>query len=206
MAVLRGMGFKEDIGIGLTNKKAVATIELQSRPRGLGLGADRKILEKINQLKKNQKKDANNNSDEKELCYENGACVLIEKGRYCDLYGKIQSIDEDLARITVVLAIGKKDQTPISLSQYNVKLVTEKEYIKYSKYVNKTIATKLEKESNEQMMENYTKNGSDSRRHRDKSEDKPEHRKHDDHSDEERHHRHHHHHHHHKSHRHHRHK
>ena len=166
MAVLRGMGYKEETGLGITNKKQANVFVPESRPRGLGLGADRKILEKINQLKRNLKQAGIDEKDD--LCYEKGAFVLIEKGLHQDQYGTIESIEEDTARLTVSLAIGgtNRKKEVISISQYNVKLVTEKEYLKYSKYVNKSKAERVEKETSEQLMKDYHRNDSDSKRHR----------------------------------------
>ena len=152
MAVLRGMGYKEDSGLGMSNRKHVDVFVPETRPRGLGLGADRKVLEKINQLKRNLKKSGINEKDD--LCFEKGAFILIKKGPHRDLYGTVQSIEEDLARITVSLAIGgtNKKKEVISISQYNVKLVTEKEFLKYGKYVNRSKAEKIEQETSEQLM------------------------------------------------------
>ena len=39
MAMLRGMGWKADVGIGKTNRKVTQAMEINIRPRGLGLGA-----------------------------------------------------------------------------------------------------------------------------------------------------------------------
>ncbi|CAF1319943.1 unnamed protein product [Rotaria magnacalcarata] len=168
MAVLRGMGYKEDAGLGISNKKQVDVFVPSSRPRGLGLGADRKILEKINQLKRNLKKSGIDEKDD--LCFEKGAFVLVEKGLHQDLYGTIESIEEDVARLSVALAVGgtnRKKET-ISISQYNVKLVTEKEFLKYSKYVNKSKAERVEKETSDQLIKDYYKqdNTNDHKRHR----------------------------------------
>ena len=192
MAVLRGMGYKEDSGLGITNKKQVDVFVAETRPRGLGLGADRKVLEKINQLKRNLKKAGINESDD--LCMEKGACVLIEKGPHADMYGTIESIDEDVSRLTVALAIGgtNRKKEVISISQYYVKLVTETHFLKYSKYVNKSKAEKVEQETSEQLMQNYGRrtddpprssssakdDDDDDRRHRHRSSDR--HRRRDD--------------------------
>lgn len=160
MAVLRGMGYKEDAGLGISNKKQVNVFVPETRPRGLGLGADRKILEKINQLKRNLKQAGIDEKDD--LCYEKGAFVLIEKGLHQDQYGTIESIEEDTARLTVALAIGgtNRKKEVISISQYNVKLVTEKEFLKYSKYVNKSKAEQVEKETSDQLMKDYHRKSS----------------------------------------------
>jgi len=155
MAVLRGMGYKEDVGLGISNKKKIDVFVPETRPRGLGLGADRKILENLNKLKRNLKQAGIDEKDD--LCFEKGAFVLIEKGPHQDQYGTIESIEEDTARLTVSLAIGgtNKKKEVISISQYNVKLVTEKEFLKYSKYVNKSKAEQVEKETSDQLMKDY---------------------------------------------------
>ena len=176
MAVLRGMGYKADTGLGISNKKQANAFVPESRPRGLGLGADRKILEKINQLKRNLKKSGIDEKDD--LCYEKGAFVLIEKGLHQDQYGTIESIEEDTARLTVSLAIGgtNRKKEVISISQYNVKLVTEKEFLKYSKYVNKSKAEQVEKETSDQLMKDYQRKSNhhekEHKRHRSSKKDR----------------------------------
>lgn len=173
MAAMRGMGYKEDIGLGISNKKSVNVFVPECRPRGLGLGADRKILEKINKLKRNLKQAGIDEKDD--LCFEKGAFVLIQKGPHEDQYGTIEFIEEDTARLNVSLAIGgtNRKKEVISISQYNVKLVTEKEFLKYSKYVNKSKAEKVEQETTNKLMRDYqqgSKNNDDrqrdSKRHR----------------------------------------
>ena len=186
MAVLRGMGYKEDAGLGISNKKQVNVFVPESRPRGLGLGADRKILEKINQLKRNLKQAGIDEKDD--LCYEKGAFVLIEKGLHQDQYGTIESIEEDTARLTVALAIGgtNRQKEVIYISQYNVKLVTEKEFLKYSKYVNKSKAEQVEKETSDQLLKDYHRKSShhhpekEHKRHRSSKKDDDEGDDHDD--------------------------
>jgi ribosomal protein S4E len=132
MAVLSGMGYEKDSGLGKSNKRKIDVFVPETRPRGLGLGANRKTLEKLNQLKHNLKKSGINENDD--LYLEKGAFVLIQQGSYHNSYGTIDSIDEDLARLNIILAMNDTNE-PISVSQYNVKLVTEKEFLKYSGYV-----------------------------------------------------------------------
>ena len=165
MAVMRGMGYKDNQGLGISNQKQIDVFVPQTRPRGLGLGADRKILEKLNHLKRNAKKTGIDEKDD--LCMEKGACVLITNGPHSDQYGTVESIDEDVTRLTVALAIGgtNKKKEIISISQYNVKLVTEKEFLKYSKYVNKSRAEQVEKETSDELMRNYH-HQDDSKSHR----------------------------------------
>jgi len=59
LAMLRGMGWKAEEGIGLKNKRVVEMREPEVRPRGLGLGAERPqsnkdILPPSNQKKKSK--------------------------------------------------------------------------------------------------------------------------------------------------------
>jgi len=191
LAVLRGMGWKDNSGLGISNKKQVDVFVPQSRPRGLGLGASPEILEKINKLKRNAKKSGIDEKDD--LCYEKGAFVKVENGIHKGLYGTIESIDEDTARLTITLTVGggtNKKKEPISISQYNVKLVTETEYIKRSRYVNSDKAEKVEKETADKLMKDYRHSDyDDHKRHRPSSSSRHENghdndRKHRHHHDE----------------------
>ena len=131
MGVLLVMGYEENSGLGATNKKQVDVYVAEIQSHRSGLDADWKVLEKINQLKQNLKRAGIDERDN--LCMERGACVLIEEDSYTDLYGNIESIDEDVSGLTVALAIGGTDKWKevISISQYDVKLASEKEFLKY---------------------------------------------------------------------------
>ncbi|CAF3057529.1 unnamed protein product [Rotaria sp. Silwood2] len=78
MAVMRGMGYNENTGLGKSNKKQVDIFQPEIRPHGLGLGADREVLIKINKLKRNLKEAGINENDD--LYFEKEASVFIEKG------------------------------------------------------------------------------------------------------------------------------
>ncbi|CAF0794648.1 unnamed protein product [Rotaria sordida] len=121
MAAIRGMGYNENIGLGKSNKKQINIFNPEIRPRGLGLGADREVLVKINRLKRNLKEAGINENDD--LYFEKGAFVFIEKGSYSNLYGTIVSINEDLNRIDVKLTTNDDINEIISISQYNIKLM-----------------------------------------------------------------------------------
>jgi len=60
LAMLRGMGWKKDEGIGLRNKAVVQMKEPELRPRGLGLGATKPNTDSNNT-------DSKNNSSSKKL-------------------------------------------------------------------------------------------------------------------------------------------
>uniref|UniRef100_A0A0R3S4F4 G-patch domain-containing protein n=1 Tax=Elaeophora elaphi TaxID=1147741 RepID=A0A0R3S4F4_9BILA len=116
LAVLRGCGWQEGEGIGKTNKKVVPLRISSRRPKGLGLGASivsestNKDLdsdgEKLNNLKKT-------------------ALVKITGGIYRNLYGRIESFDEDNASVIVRLAVDGKN---IRVNHYAVIVVSNEEY------------------------------------------------------------------------------
>lgn len=78
--------------------------------------------------------DKSKDKDEDVLTFKKGAYCVLTKGVNKDLYGVIEGLDEDNARVMVKLTLSGKIVTQ---SQYSVKLVSKKEYNKYSKYLNK---------------------------------------------------------------------
>lgn len=158
-AMLRGMGWKEGDGIG-KNKKFVSTIDAVIRPKGMGLGADKSLVQNLNQTKQNKQKD-----DENVLIMKKGSFCLVEKGSSKGLYGIVESIDEDNARVLVKLSISSNT---ITVSQYNIRLVTKKEFEKYSKYINKAKVDeyKMEEEKKKQQSSSSSRNGSSYSSHR----------------------------------------
>ncbi|KAM9855369.1 G-patch domain and KOW motifs-containing protein [Aulostomus maculatus] len=131
LAMLKGMGWKKGEGIGRTFKQDVKPIEHQLRPKGLGLGADRSAIKDLEPTKhRRPPKPGEERDKEEELVMGPGGCVLVESGAHKELYGKIEGVDPDNARVVVKLAIGGKT---VTISQYSIKLVGRKEYDKYSK-------------------------------------------------------------------------
>ena len=63
-------------------------MEAVLRPKGMGLGADRKQAQNLNDSKKggNSKK---NDEEDGELRLKKGSCCLMEHGTHKDLYGKV---------------------------------------------------------------------------------------------------------------------
>ncbi|KAK3608339.1 hypothetical protein CHS0354_030794 [Potamilus streckersoni] len=139
LAVLRGMGWKEEEGIGKTNKRSVVPVDAVLRPKGMGLGADRSQANTLNASKVGGGKS----EVEEQLVLKKGTHCFIQKGSNKDLYGMIEGIDEDNARVMIKLALSSK---VVTVSQYAVKLVTAKEFNKYSKYLNKGKADKYKEE------------------------------------------------------------
>ncbi|CAH1783638.1 unnamed protein product [Owenia fusiformis] len=179
MAMLRGMGFSEEEGIGSSSKRKVKPIEVNIRPKGLGLGADRsalKTIEETNMGKKDEK--------EEKLILGIGAYVVVTGGANRDLYGKVEGIDGDQGRVVIKLALSGKS---VSLSQYIIKLVSSKEYEKYSKYLNKGKSDKYKDDGHGKSSKNKDTDSdsqsNDSHKHRDSS----KHRDSDKHRDRHRH-------------------
>ncbi|XP_076597319.1 G-patch domain and KOW motifs-containing protein [Chaetodon auriga] len=144
LAMLRGMGWKKTEGIGRTFKQDVKPIEHQLRPKGLGLGADRSAIKDLEPSKRQRPpKPGEERAKEEELVMGPGGCVLVESGAHKDLYGKIEGVDPDNARVMVKLAIGSKT---VTVSQYAVKLVGRKEYDKYSKDLSRLSKAHKDKE------------------------------------------------------------
>uniref|UniRef100_A0A9J2Q2I1 G-patch domain-containing protein n=1 Tax=Ascaris lumbricoides TaxID=6252 RepID=A0A9J2Q2I1_ASCLU len=130
LAVLRGCGWKEGEGIGMTNKR-LCLITTKEAERSLGLGAD------INMGRPNGKKVSSNdgeNSDVRPL--KKSSYVKITGGAYRDSYGKVQSFDEDNASVIVELAIGGNF---VRVSEYAVMVVSSKEYERDAKCISRYI-------------------------------------------------------------------
>ncbi|KAJ4921318.1 hypothetical protein JOQ06_022682 [Pogonophryne albipinna] len=109
IAMLKGMGWNKEEGIGRTFKQHVMPIESQLRPKGLGLGADRAAIKDLEPTKHKRPP---------------------KPGAHKELYGKIEGLDPDNARVVVKLAIGGRSAT---ISQHAVKLVGRTEYEKNCK-------------------------------------------------------------------------
>lgn len=121
-AALRGMGWSEKGGIGLTNKRSCAVVEPELRPKGLGLGA---AFGKKKQKTGEADQGENDSKKDDSLRYVKGAYVEILNGKYKDEIAQIVSFDDGLNRILVKLV--DIDQT-VSLLQNFTRLVSKSEY------------------------------------------------------------------------------
>lgn len=119
LAVLRGMGWKPDKGIG-KNAKIVEPINPVLRPKGMGLGAD-----KVNKPVKTESKE--------ELVMKKGAFIKVVSGQNKGFYGKVEGFNDLPGRIIVRLTL---QNDVISISENLVMLVTSNEYNKNSKILN----------------------------------------------------------------------
>ncbi|KAK3540244.1 hypothetical protein QTP70_028430 [Hemibagrus guttatus] len=145
LAMLKGMGWNQGEGIGRTFKQDVKPIEHQLRPKGLGLGADRSAIKDLQPSgpKRPPKPGEQRDKDDEGLVLGPGGCVLVQTGAHEDLYGKIEGLDTDNARVVVKLAIGGK---LVTISQHSIRLVPQKEYDKYSKDLSRLSKAHKDKE------------------------------------------------------------
>lgn len=120
MAILRGMGFKEDDN----KKKDLILDEPMVRPKGMGLGADKMLIPKP--LLIAPKKD-------ELLEIKKNAFIRIIAGKHKNLYGQIEGLDDHAGRVIVKLALGGGFE---SLNEFMVHPVTKEEYLKFGKVLN----------------------------------------------------------------------
>ncbi|XP_038638509.1 G-patch domain and KOW motifs-containing protein [Scyliorhinus canicula] len=148
LAMLRGMGWKEGEGIGRTFKQDVKPLEHQLRPKGLGLGADRSLIRDLEEARPQRAlKPGEEKRAEEPTGLVAGSLVQIEKGPHKCLYGKIEGLDTDNARVLVKLALGGK---VVTVSQYNVQFVKRREYERYSKDLSNSVhSSKVGRSSSE---------------------------------------------------------
>ena len=126
MAMLRGMNFKPDEGIGGFRKAKIDCIEPVMRPKGLGLGATRAPTNSNSENK-------NGESDKKEkLVLNKGAYVQITSGTNKGKYAEVDGLDEQNAR--VIVRIKKSDS--ISVSENIIQLVSKRDYEKGKNVLN----------------------------------------------------------------------
>ncbi|KAK4875455.1 hypothetical protein RN001_011877 [Aquatica leii] len=124
MAMLRGMGWNEGMGIG-KNNKTIKVIEPPLRPKGMGLGASCA-------LKKEQSKPAVD-KDGKELILHKGSFAKIIDGKKKGCYCEVQGFDEEAGRVIVKTSL---DGLILTLNEFLLVPVTKEEYSKSSKVIN----------------------------------------------------------------------
>ena len=127
MAILRGYGFKEEEGIGKTNKKSVH-LSVPVRRKNVGVGA--KAVE--------NKVDYSNTDPEEDLkTLKVGSRILIEQGHTRGRYGIVESLDPDNSACYVKFAIPGKTRGLVKVSEFNLRIVPRKEYEVKAKVLSK---------------------------------------------------------------------
>uniref|UniRef100_A0A1Q3G114 Putative dexh-box splicing factor binding site n=1 Tax=Culex tarsalis TaxID=7177 RepID=A0A1Q3G114_CULTA len=154
MAMLRGMGFKEDPAKKKDKDDGKLPDGPVMRPKGLGLGAERAPKDASKQIIPPAKDEV--------LAMRNGAFVKVLTGRQKDAYGTVESLNEDTGRVMVKFAIGGNRDY---VNEYLLQLVSKAEFDQYGKVLNKE---KYEE------YKNKTTNPVDQRRQEQKEESPPE--------------------------------
>ncbi|KAK5644980.1 hypothetical protein RI129_006280 [Pyrocoelia pectoralis] len=124
LAMLRGMGWTEGLGIGKNNKK-IKMVEPPLRPKGMGLGATHSY--------KDQKAKPALDKNGKELTLCKGSFAKITDGKKKGCYCEVQGFDDEAGRIIVKTSL---DGLILSLNEFLVSPVTKEEYEKSSKVIN----------------------------------------------------------------------
>ncbi|XP_053147253.1 G-patch domain and KOW motifs-containing protein [Hemicordylus capensis] len=175
LAMLKGMGWKAGEGIGHTFKQDVKPKENRLRPKGLGLGANLSAAQDLQPSGPRRPpkpgEESSKNKDEP-LGLVPGGAVFIDAGPHKELYGKIEGVDADNARIMVKLAIGGQI---VTVSQHGVRPVTQKEYDKLAKDLSRLSKAHKEKESDQR---NGVKSSPDHKALEDTKEEREKKRKH----------------------------
>ncbi|KAF5296369.1 hypothetical protein FQR65_LT10261 [Abscondita terminalis] len=124
MAMLRGMGWSEGMGIGKKNK-SIQVVEPSLRPKGMGLGAS------IGQKKELTKPAVDQNG--KELILQKGCFAKIIDGKKKGFYCEVQGFDEEAGRVIIKTSL---DGLILSLNEFLLTPVTKEEFSKSSKVIN----------------------------------------------------------------------
>jgi len=143
-ALLRGMGWKESEGIGLSRKGVVTPLQVSLRPKGLGLGADLSYLKKATEV-------TDSTDGAEKLAIVPKAFVKIVSGKHEGSYGQIESLDENNGTALVRLAIGNSDV--VSVTELFLKPVTAKEYKELSRFLNQEKYAKFKAEQDRENAE-----------------------------------------------------
>ncbi|KAF3861000.1 hypothetical protein F7725_001255 [Dissostichus mawsoni] len=110
---------------------------------------------------------------EEELVMGPGGFVLVQSGAHKELYGKIEGLDPDNARVVVKLAIGGRSAT---ISQHAVKLVGRTEYEKNCKDLTRLSRAHKEKEKEKEREKEKEQQRQEEKESRSKDERKRKHR------------------------------
>ena len=107
--------------------RLVAAALPELRPRGMGLGADKVVMQNKNVQSKTK--------EEEELKLEKGTFVKVLKGKHTN-YGQIEGFDDDPTRVFVKMALSGEI---LSLNVGVLQPVTKSEYSKNSKVLSACI-------------------------------------------------------------------
>ncbi|XP_057667596.1 G-patch domain and KOW motifs-containing protein homolog 1 [Diorhabda carinulata] len=176
LAMLRGMGWKEGIGIGKNPSKAAVMQAPELRPKGLGLGAN-----------------PSSSDQHQPACDKEGKVLILKRGSYAKVvagskkgtYCEVQGLDDEAGRVIVKTSLKSEILT---FNEFMLVPVTKEEYSKNSKVINSAkfeeyketekvkIEAEIKSEKNDRYFQKYEESNEVSRKERnnDKSEVKTE--------------------------------
>ncbi|XP_004226250.2 G-patch domain and KOW motifs-containing protein-like [Ciona intestinalis] len=164
MAMLRGMGWNPEVGIGRTFKKNTKMLETVVRPKGLGLGA--------NAPNKKLPNGQSGNKEDEALEIKKGGFVFVNSGSHKNKYGVVEGMDPDNAQCVISFALGGT----ASVGQFALKAIAKSEYEKYSKDISRTSGRDKNSDNRSKNKRNTDINN-DSDQKRDDSSHKRKHKK-----------------------------
>ncbi|CAH1110649.1 unnamed protein product [Psylliodes chrysocephalus] len=126
LAMLRGMGWKEGVGIGKNPATSSLFKPPELRPKGLGLGAST---------------IANSDQKNKQVADNNGEVLILKSGSYAKIvagnqkgsYCEVQGLDDEAGRIIVKTTL---KGNILALNEFMLVAVTREEYSRNSKTLN----------------------------------------------------------------------
>ncbi|KAK7087083.1 hypothetical protein SK128_009971 [Halocaridina rubra] len=141
-ALLRGMGWNKSEGIGRVNKQVIDVID----PTAKAFGS-------LSNTPEGSRKKNSSGNEEEELMLMKGSYVFIHSGRHSNIYGTVESIDED--HLFVKAAVS---QNIIREIEQNIRVVSQREYKDSSRVINKDMYDKYkeEEEAKKKKQKSYT--------------------------------------------------
>nr|KAF6294593.1 G-patch domain and KOW motifs [Pipistrellus kuhlii] len=131
--MLRGMGWKPGLGLGRTFSQVVKPPVASLRPKGLGLGANLAEVQALAPSGPHRPPRPGEQEKDKEDQPQGlvaGGAVVVLSGPFRGLYGKVEGLDPDNARVMVRLATGSR---MVTVSEYCLRPVSQQEFSKNSK-------------------------------------------------------------------------
>ncbi|XP_050998266.1 G-patch domain and KOW motifs-containing protein [Acomys russatus] len=186
LALLQGMGWKPDKGIGNTFSQVVKPRINSLRPKGLGLGANLREAQALASSashhpprphgdREKKKKGGDREKEDQPQGLVPGGAVLILSGPHRGLYGKIEGLDPDNVRAMVRLAAGNCIMT---VSEYCLRPVSQKEFDSHASqpgHVSKTSTEQHNRTTGTALSLKALQNQEDSKKRHKDSERKREH-------------------------------
>lgn len=148
LAMLRGMGWKPDKGIGNTFSQVVTPRVNSIRPKGLGLGANLMEAQALaSTASHHPPRPDGDREKEKEGQPQGlilGGAVVVLSGPYWGLYGKVEGLDPDNVWAVVRLGVGNRT---VTISEYCLRPVSQQEFDSHTSQPGRVSKTSTEQQN-----------------------------------------------------------